>query len=291
MTERQPTIGIAGRPGMGGFELRGRMVADLNGWDVIDLTRRQPLDRFYDAIVLVKYPLGHEVKLRHGCKRLVWDPLDCWMRDRKTWYNRPPYEFWQHSREQIRFDDIIATSPSASKSMRAALGHEFPVHLLPHHADPRIGPVQHSRGGAVVYYGGLSYVKPALEPLTEACRRLGRQFRVDEAKRCWKIVQPTALVVHFRLGQHAAPINLAAKPQVKAANAVAAGLPMLGTDEPCIKSLYPAAYTITADDAVRPDRLADHIEAAVARGPVRGPVYTLEWYAEQLRRLVEGSAE
>lgn len=256
-------VAVAGKRGMGGFILRGMHVAERMGWDVIELDRERPkVDGLYDAIVLVKYDLGHAALLREHCELFVWDPLDAFTQ----WGPKmEAVDFWREASLRVPADVLVATSPSCEKAMRVILSKK--VWMLPHSADPRVEPMQRDPNGAIVYWGGRQYIESVLAPVAAACKAIEREFIVDESKGPWQQSGPVSLALHLRTYPWDSPVMRTCKPQIKAANAAAAGLPLLATDDPCVTSLCPSVRTITADDCCRPVLLASRIMQAISDAP------------------------
>lgn len=267
---------------MGGFILRGEHVAERLGWDVIELDRERPtIDGHYDAIVLIKYDLGHAGLLRKHCDRLVWDPIDAFTQWGPA---SDACAFWTWAESRIPFDTIIATSPACEVVMRAAL-QVRDVWLLPHAADPRVQPMQRSERGDVVYWGGRQYIESVIEPINRACEAIERRFVIDERKGPWQHDGPVAVALHLRTHPFDSDVMRRCKPQVKLANASAAGLPVLATYDPCVWTLCENVRTIDARDCCRPILLASRIAAAACDAPP-APAVTLDEHCRNLAALL-----
>lgn len=233
-------IAFTGRRALGGVKMRGVAVADKLGVPFVDLSE---LSGRYDTLVLVKYwthGRDHDYSkvLRRSCERLIFDPLDVFSSTKPL---AEPSEFWRWCWKRLQFNDLIATSPACADSMVSGVPSLMPepvqFHLLPHHADPRIGPDWYNPRGPVVYAGGLRFIQSALVEIQAACDRLGRRLLLDYNKDCWRRLQGAALALHLRLPPEDTPLNRYCKPQVKLENAAAAGLPCLATADPCVMSL------------------------------------------------------
>lgn len=275
-------IAVAGREGMGGFEMRGRLIAALMGWEVIPLVRgRTPKIKRYDAIVLVKYDLEHAIALRSSCGLLVWDALDAFSQWGK---NNQAVPFWRHCAGRIPFDAIIATSPECEAVMREALPSHHVWHL-PHSADPRVDPIDWSHDGDVVYWGGGQYIASGVPMIQRACKQLGRRFVLDESKGPWRASAPVSCVLHLRLPPTNSDVARRCKPQIKLANAAAAELPILATNDPCVTTLDQHVRTITPDEATDLESLTIAIgDASLCDPPVDQP--SAEEHAVRLDALI-----
>jgi hypothetical protein len=235
-------VAVAGPLRLGAFRMRGIPVAQAFGWDLIDTTAGpEALSRRsrYDTIILVKYHHGCAGQLRRSCRRLIYDVLDAWPRDSIA----EPALFWQQCRNDVGFDDIVVTTPSALQSAIDALPPER-VHLLPHHADPRIPGDWYDKRGPIVYAGHRRFVRISKPTLLEAARRLGREFVVAHGGRGWRCLRGASLAVALRLPPTDTPLNRIAKPAVKLENAAAAGLPVLASNHPCVTSVRPEVYSV-----------------------------------------------
>lgn len=272
-------VAIAGAKG-GSFELRGRMVAERLKWDVIELTTKPPkIDRKYDLIVLVKYDHSHASLLRSACKYLWWDALDAF----STWApHTTAEEFWTWAQIRIGCDAIIATSPACAESMS---GIGVPVFMLPHHSDPRVEPIAHDLAGDVVYWGARQYIDSGLPIIAQACDRIGRTFRIDETSGPWTCDRSVSVALHLRLPPFDSDVMRRCKPQVKLANAAAARIPVLATDDPCATSLCPEVTTVTREQCQDVDALALALSRAIdGRSP--SAAVTLGDHCRELSRLI-----
>lgn len=275
-------VAVAGRKGMGAFELRGRMVAKHLGWDVIELDdRKKKITKKYDVIVLVKYDLSRIAEVRSACRFLVWDALDAFTQ----WYpHGEAEEFWEFYQCKIGCDAIIATSPACAETMRDSIG--VPVWLLPHHFDPRIKPIERDPKGVVMYWGGRQYIESAVEAIGFACQEVGREFIIDESKGPWQSRVPVSLAMHPRLPLFNSPVMRKCKPQIKMANAAAARLPVLATDDPAVTSLHSGTRTLTPREFMSVECLESAIAQAVNDAPP-SPAVSLAEHCQNLQRQID----
>lgn len=200
---------------------------------------------FWDAIVVTKY-WPRDVNLRARCGRLIFDPLDCW---ESTKPDAAPADFWRWTWGQLEFDTIIATSPAAAVSMNQAIGEKVRIVLSPHAADPRIDATWHDQSGPIVYAGGERFIASQADAIADAARRIGRQWLFRFDRDCWQALQGAAMSLCLRLPPTDTEINRLCKPQVKAANAVAAGAPVLSSDHPCFTSLYGSSAVVQSGES------------------------------------------
>jgi hypothetical protein len=263
---------FCGLPKIGGVRMRAETVASQLGAPFFDCRKHIPKCR---TLVLVKYDGECSTAIRAACERLIFDPLDVF----SSWNKIDnPTLFWQWTRKRIRFDELIGTSPACVESMSLAL--DCPVHLLPHHADPRCHEDWYDQNGHVAYAGGKQYVAAALESIEAACRRIGRRFVGDFSRQPLGALQDAALHLNLRLPPHDGPLNRLAKPAVKAENCCACGAKMLASHHPCVTSLRPEIVTIGGDNNIEAGILV-----ALESPPLRDPV-TLDAHCQRLLRIL-----
>lgn len=216
---------FVGRAGLGGVQMRGVDIAKRLGAEFRDWSNLP--DHAFDAIIVVKYFDAEQIKKAHKlCHRLILDPLDSWSHC-KDW---TPDTFFSQLWSTSRCDEMIAASPSAAKFMPCK------SHVIPHHADPRIGD-WYNPSGPVVYAGGKRFLGKQSEAIREACKSLGREFIVQQDRDCWQALKGASLTLSVRCDGEETMLNQHCKPAVKVANAAAAGMPILCTDDPAITSL------------------------------------------------------
>jgi hypothetical protein len=274
---------VTGRKALGGVRMRGVAVAEKLGVPFIDLKDLETSGK-HDTILLVKYwhskHADYSAIIRRHCDRLVYDPLDVFS---STKPKADAIIFWNWVFGKVRPDEMIATSPACAETMRAT-ADETPIHMLPHHADPRIGPDWHNPNGPIVYAGGVRFIKSALRDIDHACTRLGKRLSLDYSRDCWQRLQGASLCLHLRLPPEDTELNRYCKPQVKLENAAAAGLPCLVTPDPCVTSLGKKTITLF-DVEPTPKEWMDAIEYAARRKPVSNPV-TLDDHVNTLSEVL-----
>ena len=204
--------------------------------------------------------------------RIIYDPLDAFFTlpyDQQQHANA----FWALTAANNEFvDEVIATSPTALDMIRQAFGPQKTYHLIPHAADPRVDKSWHNPDGHIVYAGHPDFLggRKNIELLHEAAKRAGRRLIISKSLTA---MHGAALVLAVRLGASATKLNRTCKPCVKVANAAAAGIPVLATDDRAIISQYsvihqpPAAFADvpattkavqTALESPAPDVLLSH---------------------------------
>lgn len=215
-------IAVTGNPKLGGVQMRGESLANACGWDFIPLHKLKPSDQF-DLLILVKY-WKDATLLRAIARRLVWDCLDSW--EGLDQGHQHPQDFFRWARKRLAFDELISTSPRCQREMQNGLPG-VKVHLLPHHADPRIQGDWYWPGGPAVYAGAERFILE--KPMANACwDHLQRPFVVNYSRDCWESLRGASYAVIGRCGATNHLLNDLCKPQVKLENALAAGLPIFG---------------------------------------------------------------
>lgn len=257
--------------------MRGIGIADGIGAKYIPLERFEDSMHF-DIIILVKYHGKKARMIRSGCDRLIYDPLDCWSAER---WDRSPEEFWKRQRRELGFDDIIATSPACQYIMQDALP-SIPVHMFPHHADPRIGKNWYNPIGPIVYAGGEHFIREWKNVINKTCDNIPRNSIMAHDAECWKALKGASIGLHLRMPPTDTAINRYCKPQVKLENIAAAGLAAVVTGHPCATSLRPGMCFVND-----PTELHEHILAA-AKNPEKYRIFnpvTLESHIKRMKEL------
>lgn len=269
---------VFGSFNLGAFRLRGWPVFFRFNWPACHAERPKYRESKYKNILLVKYHVGHARELRKRCERLIFDPLDCWSAKH---IDAEPATFWRQQYKEIRFDDILAATPSAYASMREALPEKVKVHLALHPCDPMVHPGWYDPQGPVVYAGGLRFLGGQEKAIEEACASLGRKFVMRHDDGAVWAMRGASLAIALRLAPENTPLNRLAKPQIKLENAAAAGMPVLASDHPCVTS-------VRAEVVVAPDDTTDWapwISRALASPGLTSPV-RLEHYTDLIGKLV-----
>lgn len=206
-------IGVfSSSPHLGTYRIRGRLLADRFGYVDAENDRNRP---HVKVAWVVKSPdLLRDLKVENDGVTVVYDPLDVF------WTNPhvDPVEFWRgHEQEYGRYVDIwVATSPACRTAMvKAGIKR---IAMIPHWPDPKVVQCDRDPNGPVVYHG--------LGCFTEGCPI---DF-VRSGFNGWNDLRPSA-VLCARFGSSNTPLNSVCKPQIKLANAIAAGLPALVGDQ------------------------------------------------------------
>jgi hypothetical protein len=268
-------IAIVGAQAYGGVKMRGKVLSDYLHCNLITPNQLPGMGR-RNTVIAVKD--GYRGKIvRQNCDRLIYDPLD----DFCSSANPGSLEsHWQSRYQDLAFDDIIATSPACVDVMRNVLPDRVRVHLVPHASDPRVNPSWGDPAGPIVYSGMRAYIESGLDRITQACKSVGRQFVLGET--C-DVLRGASLTLALRLPPHDTALNRYCKPQVKIANAFAAGLPVVATDCLATTSLYPGVQTVPVDFSARD--LANAIERAFAK-PVMNNPHTTDGYLASINRML-----
>ncbi|HUG69925.1 MAG TPA: glycosyltransferase domain-containing protein [Pirellulaceae bacterium] len=268
-------IAIVGVPSYGGVKMRGNVLSRYLSCKLITPRQVQGMGR-RDSIVAVKNGFC-TTTIRHKCDRLIYDPLDDFCSSRM---HGSPMEYWRSRFRELTFDEIIATSPACHDVMREALPAGVQVHLVPHQCDPKINASWADTEGPIVYAGLRSYIKTGLDRIKQACRMVGRDFVMGET--C-DVLRGASLVLALRLPPYDTELNRHCKPQIKIANAHAAGLPVVSTDCPSTTSLCPGIQTVAVDFSAA--ELADAMQRAFASPKLSNPPCT-EDYLTAMDRIL-----
>lgn len=273
---------------LGGFQMRGIDVCNrLNRLDVVHDDWCRPTIRRPRFAVLVKYlPENRELLeplIRHGSK-IVLDPLDNWWQQ-----TRSPVDHFAGLLRSVPARAIISTSPACNQVMiqaAAQVDSSIRVWMLPHGPDNHVGWFR-DPDGPVMYCGHEGYLGGLVPEITEACRRVGKGFlRAPGIPEAVSQVIGVSLLLHPRLGSTATEINRLCKPQVKLANAAAAKLPVLATDDPAVTSLSHNAVPLRAAYWADVDSLANAMSLAIDAPAIEGELANRD-YGYRLMSLLE----
>lgn len=268
-------IAVVGTQFYGGVRMRGNLLARYLTCKLLTPDQLQGMGH-RSTIIAVKD--GYSEKLiRRNCDRLIYDPLD-------DFCSRPVHgrveAHWQSRFHDLAFDDIIATSPECRDAMQNALPASVRVHLVPHAFDPRINASWADPHGPIAYSGLGRYIESGLDRVRQACKSVGRNFVMGES--C-DVLRGASLALALRLPPHDTELNRRCKPQVKLANALAAGLPVVSTDCPAAVSLHPDVQTVPIDFSATD--LAQAIERAYASRVLPDPYHPDNFLAAMNRIL------
>ncbi|MFQ5735111.1 MAG: hypothetical protein ACE5KM_24520 [Planctomycetaceae bacterium] len=265
---------VVGPSSFGSFQMRGRPLADHIRWPVHNSRGRVRLADRFDVGLAVK--ADAPPVMRQQCDRLIYDVLDAWFASSQA-MRMEPGQYWKARHDKLRFDDILATSPAAADSMRKSLPNCVQVHLVPHHADPRVQPDWHDPDGPIVYAGGRAFVDRFKSVIDAAAKEIGRRVVWDHQHHAWKSLEGASLALCLRLPPSDVALNRIAKPQVKVANAAQAGIPVLTTDDPCTLSLWPEVVHGRVDDFQDVDRVVTLLKRGLASEPPKTKFAQAAW--------------
>lgn len=272
MSSTTPTrVMVTGRPS-GGFRMRGQAIAKINGWAVYSPARVKK--KRWGCIVLVKNDGGVGGKLRGLCEKLIYDPLDVWMGGEID--ETVPAAFWAQMYKELRFTDIIATSPACATTMSG--NPQYRVHILPHHADPACSPNWYDPNGPITYSGDIRYLNGEEGNIAKACAALGVGFRLTGSV---EGLAGSRAVLALRLGKSASPLNASCKPQIKVENALACRIPVLASPHPCTMSLHPDVL-VTAEQV---HNWKDELRKVLQAERPTGEYVTQVRYAARLKKI------
>lgn len=266
---------VVGDQRFGGVRMRGRSLSKQLQGKLYTPLQVQDLAH-HSTIVAIKNIVSPKL-IRQKCDRLIYDPLDDFFTLR---INVDPVKYWRSRYQELRFDEIIASSPACYDVMRAALPNEVIVHLVPHQCDARIDKSWRNPNGPVAYAGLKRFIEPGLDRIETACRMVGKQFNMG--KTC-DVLKGASLAIALRLPPHDTALNRRCKPQIKIENAIAAGMPIVSTDCPAAVSLHPEIQTVPTDFSAA--TLADAMCTALS-GPQQTEPYTDARYLEAMSRIL-----
>jgi hypothetical protein len=268
-------IAVVGSESFGGVRMRGRLLAEHLACKLIAPQGVERMAR-RDTIIAVKGGFCPKT-VRARCDRLIFDPLDVFAGSNS---HSDPASYWRSAYKQLRFDDILATSPACYDVMRGALPASVAVHLVPHASDSTIEPDWRRPDGPVVYTGLRRFVDSGIDRIRQACRLIGKELTIG--KDC-DALQGAALALALRLPPYDTELNRYCKPQIKLANAAAAGLPAVSTDCPAALSLYPEMPSVPVNFSAR--QLAEAMQQSLA-GPGLPRVFYERDYLAAMDRLL-----
>jgi glycosyltransferase involved in cell wall biosynthesis len=268
-------IAIVGYPRYGGVKMRGLPLAKHLDCDFVAAGQVRGMDR-RNTVIAIKSGFCPNT-LRQKCDRLIYDPLDCFFASRAS---DDPIEYWRSIYRQMKFDDIIATSPACCDVMREALDGKAQVHMVPHPSDSRIDATWRDPAGPVAYAGLDVFIASGFDRIRQACLAVGKDFVTGQ--NC-DVLKGASLALSLRLAPYDTPLNRRCKPQIKLENAAAAGLPTVSTDCPAAISLHPDARfvssTCSSSELVAALKMAFH-------GPGLSRPFTIDDYLASMRRLL-----
>jgi hypothetical protein len=257
---------VIGPRNFGSFRMRGRPIADRFSWKELNsrskITVESP-DRF-DVAFVVK--AGVPPVIREKSDRVIWEPVDLWFGDHRS-AEMSPKDWLLSQWKAHRFDEIIvSTVPLKDAADRVLKPEGVRVHLVPHHADPRVGLDWFDPDGPIVYAGAKEFIAPARGTIIEAAKKIGRELVLDHDHHSWKALEGAALVLAPRLALRTR-MNVLGKPTVKVANAAQAGIPVLATPDPAIAGLFPDVLGLEVDRWSNVESLAKTFDYALGSPP------------------------
>tara|TARA_R110002051_G_scaffold228982_3_gene291039 strand:- start:120 stop:911 length:792 start_codon:yes stop_codon:yes gene_type:complete len=244
--------------------MRGDPIAQRFAWDRYNSRGKvDPGGRVYDNCLAIKCDVPPIIRRTAG--RIFFDPLDKWFANR-TEGAKTPAQWLADEHNRNRFTDLIAATVPMAEAAKRGLPKSVRVHLVPHHADPRVGLDWYDPAGPIVYAGMSKFIEPALETVRRACKLVGREFSYVTKHHAWEGLKGASLVLAPRVGLRTR-LNLNCKPTVKIANAAQAGIPVLATDDPAVMSLYNEVRVARVEDWTDAAKLARHLRDALEDKP------------------------
>ncbi|QDT91635.1 glycosyltransferase domain-containing protein [Gimesia algae] len=274
-SEKTENFAVVGDSAFGGVEMRGRVLSNYLSCKLVTPKQIQRMAR-RKTIITIKDGFC-PTTIREKCDRLIYDPLDVFC---STSTDVAPVDYWQSQFQKIKFDELIATSPACHEVMREAVPDHVCVHLVPHQCDSRIEKNWHNPDGPIVYSGLKCFIESGLDRIQNACRIIGKKFLIGDS--C-DVLKGASLALALRLPPFNTALNRYCKPQIKLANAAAAGLPVVSTECPAATSLYPELPTVPVNFTV--SGLADVMQRAL-EGPGLTNPYGNGHYIKAMDRII-----
>tara|TARA_R110000824_G_scaffold741_6_gene4611 strand:+ start:214 stop:1995 length:1782 start_codon:yes stop_codon:yes gene_type:complete len=255
---------VVGPKSFGSFRMRGRPITEALGWKELNSRSRITMKdgEEYDVGLVTK--AGIPPIVRDRTKRLVWEPLDLWFGNRAE-ARQEPGDWLLAKWEAYKFDEVILSTIHLADAAKKVLRPKgVKVHLVPHHADPRVGLDWYDPDGPIVYAGAKTFLgdERSIAAIRAAAELVGRKLVLDFDHHGWKSLEGAALVIAPRIGGRS-KMNLIGKPTVKIANAGQAGIPVLATPDGAIRKLFPEVRTAALDVWSDPKALAASMSAAL----------------------------
>lgn len=284
VSDKASTRGIVLGPcSFGSYRLRGRPVVERCGLEEGNTRARVRLERTYDVALVVKADIPEVV--RQKAKRVIWEPLDIWF-DRRREAEMNAAEWLRAKHLQFKFDEIIvSTIPMEIAAREVLRGYGVRVHLVPHHADPRVGLDWYDPNGPIVYAGHSYFIKGFEKSIERAAARIGRQCKLATRTHSWKALEGAALVLAPRLASRH-PMNLTCKPVIKLANASQAGIPALATPDTATATLFFDVSTLRYDRWNDEKELSEAMAAALRSKPSDVKFDKVRWL-DRMQKIID----
>lgn len=223
--------------------MRGEQIAAAGGW----VSERAPsLAQIENADVIVavkRVTPGLAGVLRGSGKPIIWDPLDFWKQpeDAIGIYNeelaRKLVLPWI---ERLRPKAIIATNKIMAQDLWDLA--DIVEHIY-HHADPFLSYREHG-GKTLVYEGAERYLGKWRALAEQYTAEIGWSFRVGPPN------EDMGAMLAVRDGDHGSWLARRWKSNVKAANAIVAGVPLIAWPEHSYEETIPWGHTHWFTDEV-----------------------------------------
>jgi glycosyltransferase involved in cell wall biosynthesis len=276
---------VIGPHSWGSYQVRGRPVAHHLGWKELNTRAKIRLDsdEKFDVCLAVKSIAPPVV--REQSKRMIFDPMDIWFDNRKE-HAKTPAKFLADRFANFPFDELILATIPMKEGAKRGVPASVRTHLVPHHAEPRVGLDWFDPDGPIVYAGSRGFVSPAVSALTTAAKSIGREIVFDYDHHAWKSLKGASLVLAPRVGS-AYRLNREGKPTIKIANASQAGIPCLATNCPAITSLFPDVRTAPASDWIDAKAIGGHLRKALD-DEASAIKFTFEQWLQRMRGILCG---
>lgn len=273
---------VLGPTSFGSYQMCGRPIVRELGFTELNSRAKITVSRKHDIALVVK--TGIPAVVRQHCRRLIWYPLDIWFGDRRS-AEMEPVEWCRLNWEAHNFDDIIVSTMALKAAADSELTkYRVRVHLVPHHADPRVGLDWYSKDGPIVYAGQMDFIGDEGKAVIEAAaRQIGKDVVFGVSHECLKgasLALAPRLLLRTKL-------NVLAKPTVKIANASQAGIPVLATDDKSITDLFPDVRVCPVEAWRITDALAGEMSKALD-DPPSIMKFPFDQWLQRIKEIVQG---
>lgn len=239
------------------------------------------------AVFVKRVPSEYIDTARLSKARVVWDCVDAWPQPVGNSWTKAEALAWLKSELSRIKPDVAIGATEAMAADIASLGYASTC--VPHHYNPAIMQQPLSKCiERVGYEGGAQYIKRWGVQVSRLCDSRGWKFVISDGKRCR--VSEFDAVVALRDADGYAPRHW--KSNVKLANAMAAGVPFIGSPE-CGYQETSCGVEYWAASPAQLNAAMSWIESVSAREHIRqkfteaAKKYSLKSVASRMRSIID----